>query len=88
MTNIPPTSVPMTSCSAGCGRGVPTQRLDEGITAGWEHLPIGNRWRCNYCKRELDAAQHTPGTAADYAPDPLPKDSIGALKDIRKKGRK
>jgi hypothetical protein len=67
------------TCSAGCKR-VGALTPDGTPTAGWEQLQITGQWRCPTCWRELKSANHILGTPSAYAPDPLPKDSIGALK--------
>lgn len=46
---------------------------------GTQYLAISNRWRCADCTAELE---NVASAAAD-AGDPLPKDSIGALKPMR-----
>lgn len=68
-------------CSAGCKKSfVPPP--DGTCPPGWEQLPLTNRWRCMECFRSLQEAQKYPGTPAKFEPDPLPKDSIGALKKL------
>jgi len=68
-------------CSAGCKRSV--ELPQDGTTPpGWEQLQITNRWRCMQCYRELDAGNSMQGTQSAFTPDPLPADSIGALKKL------
>ena len=68
-------------CSAGCKRvGV---LADDGTPPpGWDCLQITGRYRCPHCGRELAAASSMPGTPSRFEPDPLPADSIGALKKL------
>lgn len=68
------------ACAAGCKRTVAD--ADAALQAGWELLPITGRYRCAVCWRDLNAASTLPGTEAAYRPDPLPADSIGALKRL------
>lgn len=39
------------SCAGLCGK-----KVEEPEKAGWQNLPITNRWRCWACTRELEAA--------------------------------
>jgi len=41
------------TCAAGCKRIVADE--DAAAFAGWEYLPITQRWRCPACWRELQA---------------------------------
>lgn len=71
----------MVSCGDGCGTSEP---MPDASTPppGWSLGSIVARWRCGACWRALRAAQAYPGTPAAYAADPLPMDSIGALKKL------
>lgn len=44
-------------CAAGCKREVAD--IDAAQAAGWENLPITNRWRCPACWRELQAVNRS-----------------------------
>lgn len=66
-------------CSAGCGRT--DVMIDGKLPPDWDQLPLTGRYRCTTCTRELAAVSTVPGTEG-YTPDPLPKDSIGALKPL------
>lgn len=69
------------SCSAGCKRWAELPG-DGTPPPGWELLPIAGRYRCANCWRDLTAAQQLQGTPSEFAPDPLPPGSRGALKKL------
>jgi hypothetical protein len=72
--------VHMTACNAGCGAKAETELLVDGKVASWEYLPITGRYRCGDCRRALQAASAMQGAPHDPGSDPLPRDSLGALK--------
>jgi hypothetical protein len=62
--------------SCACGTATP-----DPLQAGWTHLQLTNGWRCGRCARELAEAGKWSGAPGDPDfRDPLPPDSIGALK--------
>lgn len=77
MTTQTKPSDPLIRCAGQCGAGV--EDIDAAQRAGWSLLHISMRWRCGACERALRAASGVVGEAAPTG-DPLPADSIGALK--------
>lgn len=69
-------------CSASCGAKAETKLLVEGKVADWDYLPITGRYRCGDCRRALESAGSMTGAPHDPGHDPLPRDSIGALKKL------
>lgn len=74
-------SVPMIGCSGGCGLAVLAEDIEK---SGWSYLQITGRYRCGTCERLLYAASTQPGTwpREGDSTDPLPPNSIGALKKL------
>lgn len=54
------------TCSAGCKRAVPD--IDTASAAGWENLPISNRWRCSDCTRELREVNESSRAPTEDSP--------------------
>ena len=69
----------MTSCSGGCKREWPSDEMDK---SGWDLLAITGRYRCFACTKLLAEMSKVEGTPSAFTPDPLPADSIGALKKL------
>lgn len=66
-------------CAGSCGA---VWEGEDPAQCPWSFLELTSRRRCWNCERELGVAAKIPGTPSKYEPDPLPKDSIGALKKL------
>ena len=64
-------------CAGGCGKSITTEELK---TAGWSYMDLTGKYRCADCDRALAAA--ISAAQSSDASDPLPPDSIGALKKL------
>lgn len=71
------TAIIMIGCSASCGKRVPADQIEH---VGWQRLAITGRYRCGDCSRALLNVESA--VLNDHLPDPLPKDSLGALKKL------
>lgn len=71
MTNI--------RCTGACGREVAAKDMER---SGWSYLQITGKWRCGPCGRELMQVSTQGGGHEQDADQPLPPDSIGALKKL------
>ena len=79
-------AVRVIDCASGCKAFLPIEgntldEVEEEIKpAGWLRLSVViGKFRCPACSKALDEAQRIVGTDGAFTPDPLPKDSIGAL---------
>lgn len=66
-------------CTGGCGRKTPADDIER---SGWSFLHITGRYRCGGCERDLERAAHAAGAPSRNDVDPLPSDSLGALKKL------
>lgn len=57
--------LPPSSCAGGCGRA-----STNPILAGWDHLPIAQRWRCRVCTTALQSIGRTRSHSAPDMSDP------------------
>ena len=66
------------SCYGGCGT-----KVQDPSKVGWTYLQITGKWRCYPCEKSLLDSGNVTGNNFDRG-DELPKESIGALKEIKK----